>query len=209
MEEAFFARKDVSFALEHDIDERWEVDRVTHGSTTVPGDDGEDAEDETYEDVDYKATLDLFFSNYLKLDGGYLFTSIGNTALLKDMAVPPIMRSPLFREAVQHINVWMSGGNTSGMVHFDFLENWNCQIDGHKTFLLVPPSHGHTVRPPQHCIIGEQCPCTRFSLSEIVVLVGVPFSPAPAVPASTRICARLTGDQEHSSRVSILVQHIY
>ena len=42
---------------------------------------------------------------------------------------------------------------------------------------------------------------TRFSLAEIVVLVGGAIPPAPAVPASTNISVRLKRVQEDSSRV--------
>ena len=52
--------------------------------------------------------------------------------------------------------------------------------------------------------MGELCPWTRVSLAEILVLAGGGILPAPAVPASTRIFARLKYVQEHSSAVSIL-----
>ena len=38
---------------------------------------------------------------------------------------------------------------------------------------------------------AEPCPCTRFSLAEILVLAGGVIPPAPAVPTSTKISARL------------------
>ena len=47
---------------------------------------------------------------------------------------------------------------------------------------------------------GELCPRTRFSLAEILVLAGCAILLAPAVPASTRISARLKRVQEHRSR---------
>ena len=46
----------------------------------------------------------------------------------------------------------------------------------------------------------------RECLAEIPVLVGVAILPVPAVPASTRICAKLKRVQEHSSPVSIDVR---
>ena len=51
----------------------------------------------------------------------------------------------------------------------------------------------------------ETCPRTRFilRLAEILVLAGGAILPALAVPASTRIVARLKRVQEHSSRVNI------
>ena len=38
---------------------------------------------------------------------------------------------------------------------------------------------------------GELCLCTHFSLAETLVLVGCVIPPAPVVPASTRVSARL------------------
>ena len=52
------------------------------------------------------------------------------------------------------------------------------------------------------------CDRTRFSLAEILVLVGGTnrtIPPAPAVPSSTRIAARLECVQGHSSRLTIVV----
>ena len=40
-------------------------------------------------------------------------------------------------------------------------------------------------------LTGELCPQTRFRLAEILVLAGGAILSAPAVPASTRISARL------------------
>ena len=48
---------------------------------------------------------------------------------------------------------------------------------------------------------GETCPWTHFILAEILVLAGGTIPLAPAVPASTRISARLKRVQEHSSPV--------
>ena len=45
-------------------------------------------------------------------------------------------------------------------------------------------------------------------LPEILVLVGGAMPPAPAVPASTRISARLRRVQEHSSPVNIVPRNI-
>ena len=39
---------------------------------------------------------------------------------------------------------------------------------------------------------GETCPCIRFSLAKILVLVGGAIPPAPVLPASIRISAWLT-----------------
>ena len=44
----------------------------------------------------------------------------------------------------------------------------------------------------------ELCPWTHFSLAEILVLVGGAILPAPVLPASTRISARLKCVQECS-----------
>ena len=50
-------------------------------------------------------------------------------------------------------------------------------------------------------------PKTRLILAEILVLDGGAILPAPVVPASTRICARLKHDQEHSSRMNVCCMH--
>ena len=50
---------------------------------------------------------------------------------------------------------------------------------------------------------GELCLCTRLSLAEIIVLAGGAIPPARAVPASTRIFARMKCVQGHSSPVNI------
>ena len=52
-------------------------------------------------------------------------------------------------------------------------------------------------------LTGELRSLTRFSLSEIPVLVGGAIPPAPAVPASTRISVRLKCVQEHRSPVNV------
>ena len=46
---------------------------------------------------------------------------------------------------------------------------------------------------------GETCPRTHFILAEILVLAGGAILPAPAVPASTMISARLQRAGSHSS----------
>ena len=46
--------------------------------------------------------------------------------------------------------------------------------------------------------MAELCPWTHLILAGILVLVGGAILPAPAVPASTRISARLKHVQEHS-----------
>ena len=54
------------------------------------------------------------------------------------------------------------------------------------------------------CIFaGELCSCTHFILAEILVLAGGVIPPAPAVPASTRISARLKRVQKHSSPANV------
>ena len=68
------------------------------------------------------------------------------------------------------------------------------------TLTIVQAERGHMHR--------ELCPWTRFSLVEILVLVGGAIPPAPAVPASTRISARLKRVQEHSSRVSMFTAEL-
>ena len=50
--------------------------------------------------------------------------------------------------------------------------------------------------------MDELCPWTRFSLAEILVLVGDAIPPAP-VPASTRISAGLKRVLGHSSLVNV------
>ena len=50
----------------------------------------------------------------------------------------------------------------------------------------------------------ELCPWTRFSQAEFLVLAGVAISPAPALPASTGISARLKRAQEHISTLNVL-----
>ena len=64
----------------------------------------------------------------------------------------------------------------------------------------------------QVCVCVCSCvkpegPSTRFSLAEILVLAGGAIPPAPAVPTSTRISARLKRVQEHSSPVSVWPFH--
>ena len=49
----------------------------------------------------------------------------------------------------------------------------------------------------------ETCSCSHFILAEILVLIAGAIPPAPAVPASTRISARLKHVQEHSSAVNM------
>ena len=50
----------------------------------------------------------------------------------------------------------------------------------------------------------ELCPWTRFSLAEILVLDDGAILPAPAVPASSRISARVTRVQGHCSPVNLV-----
>ena len=51
-------------------------------------------------------------------------------------------------------------------------------------------------------LTGELCPWTHFSLAEFLVLVGGAIPPAPVVPTSTRISARMKYVQGHNSAVS-------
>ena len=53
---------------------------------------------------------------------------------------------------------------------------------------------------PRRLFTGEPCPWTHFIVAEILVLVGGAILPAAAVPASTRMSARLKRIQEQSSR---------
>ena len=56
---------------------------------------------------------------------------------------------------------------------------------------------------PRQAFTGEPCPRTRFSLAEILVLVGGAIPPAPAVPSNTRISARMKRVVGHKSPVSM------
>ena len=51
--------------------------------------------------------------------------------------------------------------------------------------------------------MGETCPWTHLILAEIMVLAGGVVPPAPPVPASTRVYARLKRVREHSSPVNV------
>ena len=55
-------------------------------------------------------------------------------------------------------------------------------------------------------VTRELCSCTSFSQAEILVMVGGAILPAPAVPVSTIIFARMKRLQEHISPVYIVVR---
>ena len=55
---------------------------------------------------------------------------------------------------------------------------------------------------------GGLCSRTNVILAEILVLVGGAILPAPAVPASTRISARLERVQEHTSPVNVSLARV-
>ena len=58
-------------------------------------------------------------------------------------------------------------------------------------------------QPAPSTCTGELCPCPRFSLAEILVLVGTAGASGMTPPSSTRISARMKCVQEHSSPVNM------
>ena len=67
---------------------------------------------------------------------------------------------------------------------------------------LGPPSSSQADCDSQAGNITSEGPCTRFSPAEILVLAGCDILPAPVLPSSTRIYARLKRVMGHGSAVN-------
>lgn len=114
------------------------------------------------------ATANMKFSDYIDLMEGIGNGSIVNaSAYLEYSSIPnyfPDLRDDITEMpflhghlAFQHLNIWLSDGNTVGKLHFDPFDNFLCMIDGKKELTIFEP-HDNTRLYEAHI------PETKFSV---------------------------------------------
>ena len=61
--------------------------------------------------------------------------------MYKDIHVLPCLSCGTFADRIQEINLWMSGGGTSSVLHRDAFHAINCLYNGTKDWLLIHPKY--------------------------------------------------------------------
>ena len=61
--------------------------------------------------------------------------------MYKDVDVLPCLSCGTFADRIQEINLWMSGGGTSSVLHRDAYHSINCLYNGTKEWLLIHPQY--------------------------------------------------------------------
>jgi hypothetical protein len=87
-----------------------------------------------------------FLKGY-KQNDWYLFSQL-SAAMLQDLdPLLEVLQARLILSGLARVSLWMSGGGTSGSLHYDPYDNLNCQLDGSAPPSPVAISHPGTLVP--------------------------------------------------------------
>ncbi|XP_077998811.1 bifunctional peptidase and arginyl-hydroxylase JMJD5-like [Glandiceps talaboti] len=102
-------------------------------------------------------TISNFADTYKEKNSPKYVASQLPKPMYKDINVLPTMQCGSFKDGFVEIDVWMSGGWRSGVLHKDPFNNWNCMVQGTKVWAMVENQYHdllHTYWMPERTIMG-------------------------------------------------------
>lgn len=130
--------------------------------------------------------------------------------MYSDIELLPCMSCGDFLHSVSEINLWMSGGGTRSRLHRDAFNAINCQINGTKDWIMIPPNQTDNIyfKAASEWELGGLSPINTDSV-DLVKYPRAKDVPWGITTVEAGDCIYIPGGKEHELRWLVIMEWIF